>query len=88
MLRKAGVRALAGAAVIDVISIDTPALGDRSYLATEGQVALVVEPQRDIGEVPPGEIWAHCRPGYRAAIVAALLQGLPLVTDDAAGRAA
>jgi hydroxyacylglutathione hydrolase len=38
-------------AVIEVISIDTPALGDRSYLATDGQVALVVDPQRDIDRV-------------------------------------
>ena len=37
--------------MIDVISIDTPALGDRSYLATDGRVALVVDPQRDIDRV-------------------------------------
>jgi glyoxylase-like metal-dependent hydrolase (beta-lactamase superfamily II) len=37
--------------VIEVISIDTPALGDRSYLAIDGQVALVVDPQRDIDRV-------------------------------------
>ena len=41
----------AGAAVIEILSIDTPALGDRSYLATDGQAALVVDPQRDIGRV-------------------------------------
>ena len=35
----------------EVISIDTPALGDRSYLATDGRVALVVDPQRDIDRV-------------------------------------
>jgi glyoxylase-like metal-dependent hydrolase (beta-lactamase superfamily II)/rhodanese-related sulfurtransferase len=35
-------------AMIDVISIDTPALGDRSYLVTDGRVALAVDPQRDI----------------------------------------
>src|ERR1035437_668604 len=34
--------------MIEVISIDTPALGDRSYLATAGRAALVVDPQRDI----------------------------------------
>jgi hydroxyacylglutathione hydrolase len=37
--------------MIEVISIDTPALGDRSYLATDGRVALVVDPQRDIDRV-------------------------------------
>jgi glyoxylase-like metal-dependent hydrolase (beta-lactamase superfamily II)/rhodanese-related sulfurtransferase len=34
-----------------VIAIDTPTLGDRSYLAHDGQVALVVDPQRDIDRV-------------------------------------
>src|SRR5205809_1494321 len=33
---------------VEVVSIDTPALGDRSYLAHDGEVALVVDPQRDI----------------------------------------
>ena len=37
--------------MIELISIDTPALGDRSYLATDGRVALVVDPQRDIDRV-------------------------------------
>jgi hypothetical protein len=32
----------------EVAAIDTPALGDRSYLAHDGDVALVVDPQRDI----------------------------------------
>jgi len=36
---------------IEVVSVDTPALGDRSYLATDGRVALVVDPQRDIDRV-------------------------------------
>jgi len=31
--------------------MDTPALGDRSYLASDGRVALVVDPQRDIDRV-------------------------------------
>jgi rhodanese-related sulfurtransferase len=32
----------------EIVAIDTPALGDRSYLADDGSVALVVDPQRDI----------------------------------------
>jgi len=36
---------------VDVIPIDTPALGDRSYLAHDGSVALVIDPQRDIDRV-------------------------------------
>jgi len=42
--------ATAGAGV-EVVAIDTPALGDRSYLAHDGDVALVVDPQRDIDRV-------------------------------------
>jgi glyoxylase-like metal-dependent hydrolase (beta-lactamase superfamily II)/rhodanese-related sulfurtransferase len=37
--------------MIEIVSIDTPALGDRSYLATDGRAALVVDPQRDIDRV-------------------------------------
>ena len=36
---------------VEVVAIDTPALGDRSYLAHDGQVALVIDPQRDIDRV-------------------------------------
>lgn len=34
-----------------VVTIDTPSLGDRSYLAHDGTCALVVDPQRDIDRV-------------------------------------
>lgn len=37
--------------MIDIVVIDTPPLGDRSYLATDGSVAIVVDPQRDIDRV-------------------------------------
>jgi hydroxyacylglutathione hydrolase len=33
--------------MIEIISVDTPSLGDRGYLATDGSVALVVDAQRD-----------------------------------------
>jgi len=36
---------------IKVINIDTPTLGDRSYLAHDGKSAVVVDPQRDIDRV-------------------------------------
>ena len=36
---------------VEVIAIDTPALGDRSYLAHDGLVALAIDPQRDIDRV-------------------------------------
>ena len=34
--------------MLTVINIDTPKLGDRSYLAHDGTTAVVVDPQRDI----------------------------------------
>jgi hydroxyacylglutathione hydrolase len=37
--------------VIGVVTIDTPSLSDRTYLATDGVSALVVDPQRDIDRV-------------------------------------
>lgn len=36
---------------LKVIAIDTPTLGDRSYLVHDGAQALVVDPQRDIDRV-------------------------------------
>jgi len=36
---------------VEVVAIDTLALGDRSYLAHDGDVALVVDPQRDTDRV-------------------------------------
>jgi hydroxyacylglutathione hydrolase len=37
--------------VIEVLTVETPSLGDRSYLATDGEVAIVVDPQRDLDRV-------------------------------------
>jgi hydroxyacylglutathione hydrolase len=37
--------------MLSVVPIETPTLGDRSYLAHDGEVALVVDPQRDIDRV-------------------------------------
>ena len=37
--------------MIDIRTIATSSLGDRSYLAHDGEVALVVDPQRDIDRV-------------------------------------
>ena len=35
----------------DIVTIQTPSLGDRSYLVTDGATAFVVDPQRDIDRV-------------------------------------
>lgn len=37
--------------MLDVHVIETPSLGDRSYVATDGTVAVVVDPQRDLDRV-------------------------------------
>jgi hydroxyacylglutathione hydrolase len=37
--------------MLEIIPIDTPSLGDRSYLAHDGEVAIVVDPQRDIDRI-------------------------------------
>src|SRR5690348_2992317 len=36
---------------LSVIIIETPSLGDRSYLVHDGTVALAVDPQRDVDRV-------------------------------------
>ncbi len=36
---------------LKIINLDTPTLGDRSYIAHDGKSALVVDPQRDIDRV-------------------------------------
>jgi len=36
---------------VRVVSIETPSLGDRSYLVTDGEATLVVDPQRDFDRV-------------------------------------
>jgi hydroxyacylglutathione hydrolase len=37
--------------MIEIVAIDTPELGDRGYLATDGAVAVAVDPQRDFDRV-------------------------------------
>jgi hydroxyacylglutathione hydrolase len=37
--------------VAEILTIQTPSLGDRSYLVTDGAVAFVIDPQRDIDRV-------------------------------------
>ena len=36
---------------LKVINLDTPTLGDRSYIAHDGKTAVVIDPQRDIDRV-------------------------------------
>jgi hydroxyacylglutathione hydrolase len=36
---------------LTIINLDTPTLGDRSYIAHNGRTALVVDPQRDIDRI-------------------------------------
>ena len=73
-----------------------------------GAIHIPLQDLRErIGEVPAGEVWIHCRSGYRAVVAASLLEaagspvvaidddfseagpaGLPLVSGEAAGKAA
>ena len=38
---------------LQVITIETPSLGDRSYIAHDGSKAFIIDPQRDIDRVLP-----------------------------------
>lgn len=49
--RAGGVAVPSGPGGVQVTVIETPSLGDRSYLAHDGEVAVVVDPQRDIDRV-------------------------------------
>jgi len=40
-----------GGSMVEVLQIETPSLGDRSYLVHDGSVGLVIDPQRDIDRV-------------------------------------
>ncbi len=37
--------------MVQIVTIDTPGLGDRSYIAHDGKVAVVVDPQRDTDRI-------------------------------------
>ena len=81
--------------MIEVISIDTAALGDpgeRAGSRLDGALHIPLQDLRArIGEVPGGEIWVHCRSGYRAVVAASSLAaaGLAVVAiDDEYARAA
>lgn len=37
--------------MIEIVAIETPSLGDRCYLATDGSVAMAIDPQRDFDRV-------------------------------------
>jgi hydroxyacylglutathione hydrolase len=47
--------------VPEVVTIETPSLGDRSYLIHDGADAVVVDPQRDIGRVLAAAQSRHVR---------------------------
>jgi hydroxyacylglutathione hydrolase len=36
---------------VEIVTIETPSLGDRSYVVTDGEVAVVIDPQRDLDRV-------------------------------------
>src|SRR5215472_17289392 len=50
-MRYQSVTGRGSAAMIEIVGIETPELGDRAYLATDGVGAIVIDPQRDIDRV-------------------------------------
>ena len=50
-LPDAGLAQVPSSPTATILQIDTPTLGDRSYLIHDGEVAFVVDPQRDIDRV-------------------------------------
>ena len=80
--------------MIEVISIDTAALGDpgeRAGSRLDGALHIPLQDLRArIGEVPGGGIWVHCRSGCRAVVAASLLQaaGHAVIAIDEYTRAA
>ncbi len=51
---------------MEIVSIQTPSLGDRSYLVHDGHVGLVVDTQRDIDRVEHAVVEAGVKLGYVA----------------------
>jgi len=51
---------------VEVVTIETPELGDRSYLVHDGEIAVVVDPQRDVDRIEAAALAA----GVRIAAVA------------------
>ncbi len=39
--------------MVEVITVETPELGDRSYIAHDGSTAVVIDPQRDLDRLQP-----------------------------------
>ena len=60
------------AILAEILAIETPALGDRSYLAHDGETAVVIDSQRDYARV----LALAERAGIRITHVEALLVGL------------
>lgn len=45
----------------DVVTLETPSLGNRSYLVTDGDVAIVIDPQRDVDRFLEASSRLHVR---------------------------
>lgn len=72
VLRRAGWADLPDAA--DVVLLDVRHAQEVADDPVRGAVAIPLPDLGErMGEVPPGEVWVHCRSGYRAAVAAGLL---------------
>lgn len=77
---------------LTVLHLDTPTLGDRSYIAHDGAVAVIVDPQRDLdrvyallereGVVPGLVVETHMHNDYvSGGLQLAREHGIPIVTS-------
>ncbi|MDA2984870.1 MAG: hypothetical protein O2896_03195 [Actinomycetota bacterium] len=62
---------------LKIINLDTPSLGDRSYIAHDGKMAVVIDPQRDIDRITAILAAEGVGPGARNAGRRSLLVARP-----------
>jgi hydroxyacylglutathione hydrolase len=85
--RRVGFADLASRAERHRVILDVRRNLEREEAAIPGSLHIPLHELPDrLGEVPPGEVWVHCRSGYRAAIAASVLEragrDVVLIDDD------
>ncbi|HET9076240.1 MAG TPA: MBL fold metallo-hydrolase [Acidimicrobiales bacterium] len=83
--RRAGFADLAAAGVPEVVVLDVRRRLEWAEDHIAGAVHIPLHDLLDrLGEIPEGEVWVHCRSGYRASLAAAVLarEGRTVVAVD------
>ena len=73
-----------------VLDVREPVEWEHGHIEGAVHIPLHDLPER-LDEIPPGEVWVHCRTGYRSTVAASLLaaRGRDVVSiDDKIGNAA